>query len=72
MKLENKDILNQIYENKAEELDKIIKEKNKETEEEIGNKKIEEIYNIKTAKIAKEFYKQGFIDGVNLILNCLK
>ena len=34
--------------------------------------KIEDNYNIKTTEYNKEMYKQGFIDGVNLILNCLK
>ena len=33
---------------------------------------IEENYSIKISEYNKEFYKQGFIDGVNLILNCLK
>ena len=34
--------------------------------------KIEDNYNIKITEYNKEMYKQGFIDGVNLILNCLK
>lgn len=33
---------------------------------------IEENYSIKIAEYNKEFYKQGFIDGVNLMINCLK
>ena len=33
---------------------------------------IEENYNIKIGEYTKEFYKQGFIDGVNLMFNCLK
>lgn len=33
---------------------------------------IEENYSIKIAYYNKEFYKQGFSDGVNLIINCLK
>ena len=33
---------------------------------------IEDNYNIKITEYNKEMYKQGFIDGVNLILNCLK
>lgn len=76
MKFENEDILSEIYENKAEELDKItqeeiqkIKEENRETFE---NENIEEIYHIKMSKLMKEFYKKGFKDGVNLILECLK
>ena len=34
--------------------------------------KIEDNYNIKITEYNKEMYKLGFIDGVNLILNCLK
>ena len=34
--------------------------------------KIEDNYNIKITEYNKEMYKQGFMDGVNLILNCLK
>ena len=33
---------------------------------------IEENYSIKIAQYNKEFYEQGFIDGVNLIINCVK
>ena len=33
--------------------------------------KIEDNYNIKITEYNKEMYKLGFIDGVNLILNCL-
>lgn len=34
-------------------------------------KDIEDNYNIRISKYNEEMYKQGFIDGVNLILNCL-
>ena len=34
--------------------------------------KIEENDSIKIAEYNKEFYKQGFKDGVNLIMNCFK
>ena len=34
--------------------------------------KIEENYNIKITEYNKEIYKQGFIDGVNMLLNCLR
>ena len=33
--------------------------------------KIEENYSVKIAAYNQEFYKQGFIDGINLIINCL-
>lgn len=34
--------------------------------------RIEENYSIKIAQYNQEFYQQGFIDGVNLMINCLK
>ena len=70
-------ILRKTDENIKEKLDKvqlerIIKDSNNEKDlKEILNK-IEDNYNIKITEYNKEMYKQGFIDGVNLILNCLK
>ncbi len=54
------------------DLEKIF-ENNSETEElkEIFSK-IEDNYNLKISKYNKEIYKQGFIDGVHLILECYK
>ena len=60
--------------NKLKEIDfeKIVKNSNDAKElNEIFNK-IEDNYNIKITEYNKEMYKQGFIDGVNLILNCLE
>ncbi|MCI8383648.1 MAG: hypothetical protein HFJ33_02090 [Clostridia bacterium] len=57
-----KDInINEAFENtsKPEELKKIFE-------------KIEENYSVKIAEYNQEFYKKGFIDGVNLMINCLK
>lgn len=78
VKLE-KDIIENIYQSKYEELDeKIIKKikenKNKflkiknQIEEQIKN--IEENNNIKNAIIKEEMYKQGLKDGINLIILC--
>ena len=33
---------------------------------------MEDNYNIKISEYNKAMYKQGFIDGINLILECLK
>ena len=53
-------------------IEKIMQEaKNLNEVKEIFNK-IEDNYNIKISKYNEEIYKQGFIDGVNLIINCLK
>ena len=90
-KLQEKNIIEIIYNSQEEQIDKIIKKANKEikeqlkainTETAIGNSnnpkelkeifnKIEDNYNIKITKYNKEMYKQGFIDGINLILECL-
>lgn len=51
--------------------ERIVEDSNcKEQAKEMLNK-IEENYSIKITEYNKEIYKQGFIDGVNLILNCL-
>ena len=91
-KLQEKEIIEIIYNSQEEQVDKIIKKANKEIKEElktintetaIGNSnnpkelkdifnKIEDNYNIKITKYNKEMYRQGFIDGVNLMINCLK
>lgn len=34
--------------------------------------RIEENYSIKIGEYTKEFYKQGFLDGIHLMINCLK
>lgn len=70
-------IIKKIDENIKEKLtkiniEKIIEESNcTEQLKEIFNI-IEDNYNIKITEYSKGMYKQGFIDGVNLILNCLK
>ena len=33
---------------------------------------LEENYSIKISNYIKEYYKQGFVDGVNLMINCLR
>lgn len=52
------------------EIERILEDSNCAKElKEIFNK-IEDNNNIKITEYNKELYKQGFIDGVNLILNC--
>ena len=52
------------------DIERIIEDSNCAKElKEIFNK-IEDNNNIKITKYNKELYKKGFIDGVNLILNC--
>lgn len=50
----------------------VLEDSTKEKEIKKIFEKIEENYSIKIAEYNKEFYKQGLIDGVNLMLNCLK
>ncbi len=50
----------------------LLEDTNKPTELQEAFEKIEENYSIKIAQYNQEFYKQGFIDGVNLMINCLK
>lgn len=53
-------------------LERIIEDSNCAKELKKVFNKIEDNNNIKITEYNKELYKQGFIDGVNLILNCLK
>ena len=50
----------------------VLENTNKEKEIRKMLEDIEENYNIKIGEYVKEFYKQGFMDGINLMLNCLK
>ena len=53
------------------DIEEIIKDsRNSKELKEIFNK-IEDNYNIKITEYNKKIYKQGFIDGVHLILDCL-
>ena len=70
-------IIKKIDENIKEKLtkiniEKIIEEYNCTEQLKETFNIIEDNYNIKITEYSKEMYKQGFIDGVNLILNCLK
>lgn len=64
---ENKYKLKKTDENRIME---DIKEKLLRKQIEQVIKEIEENNNIKNSIIMKEMYKQGFIDGVNLIIDC--
>ena len=57
---------------KTVEIKRIIEDSNCEKQLTKELNKIEDNYNMKITKYNKEMYKQGFVDGVNLILNCLK
>ena len=65
----NKNIKDKI---KDINIEKILEDTSKQSELKKVFDQIEENYSIKIAEYNKEFYKQGFIDGVNLMINCLK
>lgn len=67
--MENKteeNILEEIYQARYEKLDQIIRKKINENNQ-INE---EEKESIKNAIIMEEMYKQGFKDGMNLIIQC--
>ena len=63
---QQENILEEIYQTRYEKLDQIIIEKTKQSQP----KNQEEKESIKNATIMEEMYKQGFKDGVNLIIQC--
>lgn len=65
----NKKIREQI---KDINIKKLLEETSKPKELEKAFETIEENYSIKITQYNQEFYKQGFIDGVDLMINCLK
>ncbi len=66
-----KEIDKKAIEKDKEEILKKIDEKERETIKNILEE-IEENYSIKTSEYNKAMYKQGFKDGINLMLECLK
>lgn len=71
MQKENtKNMIEQIYNLKYEELDSIIKEKIEKENYRFHQTREEEKNSIKNSIIMKAMYEQGFKDGVNLIIDC--
>lgn len=67
---DTENFLNQIYHCRIEELSKKINQKWKEEQQKIKNP--DENYDKKISCYTEESYKQGFIDGMNLMMNSLK
>ena len=65
---QQENILEEIYQTRYEKLDPIIIEKTKQNK----STNQEEKESIKNAIIMEEMYKQGFKDGINLIIQCQK
>ena len=67
----NKELKNKI---KEKEIKKILNNiKNKKKKKKINKllNNIEENYNIKISEYNKVMYKQGFIDGIKLMIECI-
>ena len=69
IKKANKEIKDYL---KTINLEKVIGESNTPNELRKILKDIEDNYNIKITKYNEEMYKKGFIDGINLMINCIK
>ena len=69
IKQANKKVKNQIKDINIKEL---LEDTSKPNKLEKAFQKIEENYSIKIAEYNKKFYEQGFIDGINLMINCFK
>ncbi len=65
----NKQVKDQI---KDINIKKLLEDSSKPSDLEKTFERIEENYSIKITQYNKTFYEQGFIDGVNLMINCLK
>ena len=65
---QQENIFEEIYQTRYEKLDQIIIEKTKQNK----STNQEEKESIKNAIIMEEMYKQGFKDGINLIIQCQK
>lgn len=65
-KKQQEEIIKELYQARYERLDQIIIERTGKIE----IKNIQEKESIKNAIIMEEMYKQGFKDGVNLIIQC--
>ena len=68
----NDEILNQIFENRQEKIEEKIQQEYHKRIKLITAKDEEERNNIKMNIISELYYKQGFKDGLNFIINNLK
>lgn len=64
--------LNKIYKKRQEQIELNIHEEYHERIKEINENNQEEKNNIKMSIISELYYKQGFKDGINFIINHIK
>lgn len=68
----NEELLNQIFIKRQEDVEENIHEEYHKKVKEINTKDQEERDNIKMSIISELYYKQGFKDGINYIINHMK
>lgn len=68
----NDEILRKIFEDRQEEIEEKISKEYHSKIKEIKTDDFEERNNIKMGIISELYYKQGFKDGVNFIINNIK
>ena len=66
------EILNQIYQNNQEKVDIKICDEYHRRIKDIKKENLEERENIKQGIIAELYYKEGFKDGIDFIINHMK
>ena len=66
------EILNQIYQNNQEKVDIKISDEYHRRIKDIKEENLEERENIKQGIIAELYYKEGFKDGIDFIINHMK
>ena len=66
------DKLNQIFQNNQEKVEKNISEEYHKRIKQIKEKNVEERENIKQGIIAELYYKEGFKDGIDFLIKCIK
>ena len=66
------EILNKIFESRLEKIEENIQYEYHEKVKQMKEKNDEERNNIKMSIISKLYYKQGFKDGINFIINNMK
>ena len=66
------EILNQIYQNNQEKVDIKISDEYHRRIKDIKKENLEERENIKQWIIAELYYKEGFKDGIDFIINHMK
>ena len=66
------EILNQIFQNRQEKIEENIHEEYHKRIKMITTKNEEERNNIKMNIISELYYKEGFKDGINFIINNIK